>query len=322
MKFNVSAGVLSDAIFPCLEVATKNVNKDFVHAEKITLKAKQKELIAISHGGRASIILSISKDTVTDLNYECGEEGQATIKAVDFSNSLEAIPPAELMQFDLIGNELILSYKASTKDKHKEKQTISILKEEVKPPVISKIFKQEVIINREIFVSGVDRVKFAIGFAKTMPYYMVELFEIEPGKARFAAGTGARFAVLDVEGKCIKDVKEKEQFFFPKDCIANMIKVLSHSTETDITIKYADANYQGSKNPAQIVIEFSKGGSMILLGIDPSVTYPVLDNVIKFDYPYSISSELSDWQYVVKGINATYNADIKAENDIHNPVHY
>ncbi|KKL82865.1 hypothetical protein LCGC14_1980480 [marine sediment metagenome] len=319
MKFTVNAGVFAESLLPNIEVATKNIEKDFYGAEKITFHAEKDKLTAFSHGGKMALILSISNDTVNELSYDCKGEGKATILAINFDKTLKAIPPSAKLDVDATTSKMILSYiDATTKDKHKERQTIVFEDEEVKPPVLAKKFKQEVKINREMFIGGLNKVKFAIGWAQTMPYYMVELFEIEEGKARFAAGTGARFAVLDIEGKCIEGLKEKQTFYFPKDSIDNMIKVLSTSSSTDVSIKYAPSNSKSQKTPDQIIIDFEEGKNLILLGLDSSINYPALDNVINFDYPHRISSELDDWKYVVAGIDATYSPDIKAENDIHN----
>ena len=320
MKFNVKTSVFAESLLSNVDVATKNADKDFYGADKITFYAEKDRLLAYSHGGKTAFILSISNDTVNDLGYDCEIEGSATILAVNFENSIKGIPPSSILEIEATSKELVLSNVRETKGgkSHKESITICFEDEEVKPPVVAKKFKQEITINREVFINGLNKVKFAIGWAQTMPYYMVEQFEVEDGHARFSAGTGARFAVLDVKGKCIEGEKEKEVFYFPKDSVDNMVKVLSYSSSEKVTVKYASAQKTGIKHPDQIVIDFEEGKSLILLGLDSSIKYPDMDRVISYNFPHKISSELEDWKYAVASINATFSPDIKAENDIHN----
>jgi DNA polymerase III sliding clamp (beta) subunit (PCNA family) len=319
MKFNVNANILSEALFSCIEVTTKNFNKEFDGAGKITLEAKKEGINAVSHGGAMSVIASISNDNFVDLEYECETEGEVTIDAAELDEAIKSMLSFNVC-VDATGSKMIISYMKETgKGTHEERQIVAFKNEKVNSPVLAKKFDKSVSINREVFVDGISKVQFAVGWAQTQPYYMVEMVEVENDKVRFASGTGARFAVLDVEGKkIIKGVDEKIQYFFPKDSVANVIKVLSHASSLDIDIKYAESSKGKNRHPAQMVIDFQDGMKLILLGLDSSVKYPELNNILQFDYPYQISSELSNWKAAVMGAGATYTSEIKAENDIHN----
>ncbi len=200
-------------------------------------------------------------------------------------------------------------------------QPVPTFEDKVKVPQIADSFNKEIEINREIFIDGINRVSFAIAFEEKMRNYMCMVFESSKDNVRFSAGSGSRFTVSNVSGKNIGS-KSKTQIIFPKNNLSNISKILSDASDTNIVIKYAEAN--GEKgSPEQIVIEF--GGTILyVLGIDTSIKYPDMDSILDFDYSNKVYSNVEDWRMAVAGISATmhvidsdtiYNTEVKVDTE-------
>jgi len=304
MRFKISSGKLVEGLRSAVEVATKNVNTEFESSFHITLDIRKSEIIALAHGGTACISSAISGDNIDSLNYSCEEEGEVTINASDFFASLSSFPPSQKVSIVKNNGEIVISSE-NEKDIF---QTLPVLKNRVNVSSLPTSFEKEMKINREVFIEGLDKVHFAIGFAETTPYYLCIYFETSKDKARFAAGTGARFAISDTEGKNIIQTSKKQSVLFPKNNISTIINVLKVDSSTDISIKEAK---QTKNSPEQIVIQ-SEEITLVLLGIDSSLKYSDVSKILKHSYSYKIVSNISDWKYSMQGISATYNDEMKS----------
>ena len=309
MKFKINDGAFIRGLKSSVEVATKNVNKEYLNSYHLTLDVKKDKIISIAHGGTCSITAILSSDHIDNLNYSCEEEGQSTVVATDLINSLYSFPPSEDINIELNSGEVIIS-SGIEKDVY---QTLPTIKQKIDFPTLAKTFEKEIKINREVFIEGLDAVHFAVGFAETQPHYMCIYVEAMKNKVRFCAGTGARFSVSDVDGKNIIEVNEKTKFLIPQTNISNIINILKEDSSTDIYIKQAK---QSKDNPEQIVI-LSNEMTLILLGIDSGLKYVDIDKILGHTYPYKIETEISNWKYNITGVRATFNANVKSENIIH-----
>ncbi len=309
MKFKVNNGGLIKGLAYSVEVATKNVNKEFISSYHITLDVKKNEIKVIAHGGTAAILSTISGNNIDSLNYSCEEEGEVTINATDLVNSLISFSPSQDIKVETQNGEIIISSETE-KDVF---QTLPLVKKKVELPSVADSFDKEIKINKEVFVDGLDSVRFAVGFAETQPHYMCICLEASKDKIRFISGTGARFVINSTEGKNIIKVDGKIRMLIPNTNIPSIINILREDSSNDIYIKQAK---QSKQSPEQIVIQ-SDEMMLVLLGIDSGLKYPDTDIVLKHKYPYQLETEISDWKYNVQGISATFNAEMKSENIIH-----
>jgi hypothetical protein len=66
----------------------------------------------------------------------------------------------------------------------------------------------------------------------------------------------------------------------------------------------------------QIVIEY-EGNTLIIVGFNPNIAWVEEDKFFKTAKQYTFITDVSDWEYAMLGVRATYNEDIRKENDIH-----
>ena len=321
MKFKVKVEQFLNGLFPACNIATKDSNKDYDGSRKVTLEIGKDGIKTYAHGGTACISSSISDKNYGDLHYSCEEEGTFTVFAEELTNTLKSFRPSEILEVVLKSNELIFS--TFTDDKrNKQIQTVPTLSDPIDMAVIPDKFEKYVKVNREIFLEGISKVQFAMGEFETQAYYMCQLFEATKDSVRFAAGSGARFAVDDIEGKSVVSMggTTKETFILPRYNIGNVIALLRKSTAKYVYVKEADED--AKKNiPAQIVLEpdgedNGEDMSLVLLNLDKSINYPALDSILGHDYTNKISSDMSDWKWATAGICATTTPDIMRENDV------
>jgi len=313
MKISLRAKPFLDALSPSIDVATKDFDRDWIDAEKLTIESTTKFLRVFAHGGRSSIISILSNDTISELEYECEEEGKFTVNANDLFQSLSSFPKSEKISLTIGEGEVEISY---VSDVDKEVQPVVLESEEVIAPTIAKEFTKKIHINREILKNGLDKVAFAAGFAETRPRYISEVVEAEDDRIRFISGTGARFAIYDVKGKGITNTNTKEQFILPKQNIKHIITVLKNATDENVELAEAEANIDND-SPAQILL---KAGHMalIMVGINTELDYPDVDKVLSNDYDNEVETDLDNWQYAIQGIKATNSPQVDEENDVHN----
>ncbi len=315
MIFEVNKEEFVRAIKPAVEVATRNTLKEFKYKNLITIKATQDKLALFAYGGTASIISVISDSNFASIDYKCEAEGNVTVYADDLFTFMSSIP-YEKIKIMLVSNELKIS-SASKKIKGKKEssnRSMPTVSDIVKPPNLGEKFSQEIKINREIFIKGIDSVLFAPAYEEKMYTYMCMLFEAIEGEeqeVRFSAGTGGRFAIKSIKGKNIVVNHQDAKIIFPKVNLTSISKLLSEANGPSVTIKCVNVD---SKNniPEQIMIEFNKM-VLCLFGIESFTKYPDLTKVINYKYPNRVYSNLEDWGCIVKTIEGTkhrYNESI------------
>jgi len=319
MIFEVNREEFTRAIMPSIEVATKNTLKDFKHENLITMKVEKDKLILLSYGGTMSLIASISDSNFADIDYKCEDEGQVTIYANDLSKGIISLPQGySKIKIYLDSNQLKISNALkSDKDRKTDSvRSISILTEVVRPPNLGTTFDQDISIDREVFVNGIESVIFAPAYEEKLFSYMCMLFEAKIGtdqEVRFSAGSGGRFAIKSVTGKSIVKNNTEAKMIFPKDSLGSISKILSSVADESVSIKSVGVDH--SKHvPEHIMIEF---GDMILcvFGLEHFTKYPDLAKVLKHKYSNRIYSSLEDWKSVEQAIDLTRN---RWKDSIHN----
>ncbi len=319
MIFEVNREEFTRAIKPAVEVASKNTLKDFKYENLLTIKAEQDKIILFAYGGMLSLIAPISGSNFADLDYSCEEEGQTTVYADDLLIFMLSLPKGyDKVKISLDSNQLkIASVLKQTKSKKaNSERSMPTLSDIVRPPNIGTVFDQDVEINREIFVNGVDSVIFAPAYEEKSFSYMCMLFESKIGldqEIRFSAGTGGRFAIKSVKGKNIVLNKKEARMIIPKNSLPSISKILSGATQASISIKSVGVD-QTKNIPEQIMIKFDDM-LMCIFGLEHFTKYPDLSKILKHKYSNRVYSSLEDWKSIEKTIEGTKH---RWNNSIHN----
>ncbi len=291
MKFNVDSRELAKAIGPVKEVATKNCVKEFDYCGFLTIKAKKHKLEIMAYGGTASITTTISNAGTA--NYKCKREGVVTVYATDIFDALETMD-AGTVDIKAVSGELVITLVSNKSIK----RSIEVVDAVVRPPNVGTKFVQSVVVNKRIFVKALKSVMFAPATEeKMLPYQCMLIETFTKGKdntIRFSAGSGGRFAIKAISGKHIYETDEDVQIIFPKYNLSNIYKVLSSVRCDSVLVRTVGQN--SSKNiPEQIMIELDAGDVEIVLSIFGSESftkYPNLTNIINYQYPNRIYSDL------------------------------
>ena len=309
MKFSVKAGEFANALKPVLEVATKETSKEHSSAEKITLKAEKDGVIASAYGGTASIRSEISDAHIGNLSYSFSTDGEVTTNASHLMNALKSFRGSEEVELHSVSGALNIHLC----DDHDVYQTINTYTDHIKLPIIATKFKDEAEVNRSVFHESFSKVDFAVAFENKMQKYMCVVFEASKNKIRLASGSGARFAVCDVEGKNITNVTKSTLIIFPKNNLGCIKSVIGGSASEKINVGYAERDSKSGASE-QIVISFD-GVQMCIFNIDSKIRYPNLDKIIGAKYPCHVVADNSDFKYAVKGVSVS--KDISQEG-LHN----
>lgn len=322
MKFKVNVKSFTEAIRPVFEVACQVAEKDYKYYNMITLQIKKGQIVATAYNGAASIIAPISDKNFGDIGYSCEEEGNITLTATKLWNAITSIPSG-LMTMEDNGTEWTIKLE-DNKDYLGCERSYSLIDEKVVPPNVGTKVDNELVINREVFVSGMDDIQFAPAYEERLHHLMCMLFEVivqDTELIRFSAGSGGRFAVKTIEGKNIIKSGSNDAIIFPKINMPIMYKNLSQSSSDYITIRPVKAD--GKNNiPAQIMIEFD-GMTMCIFKLDQYTKYPDLSPVMDHKYSNKIYVSLDSWKYAVGGIsmveedfkNQIYNTQVIFEEE-------
>jgi hypothetical protein len=319
MIFEVNRDEFIRAIKPSVEVACKNTLKDFKYENLLTVKAEKDRIVLLSYGGTISLISPISGSNFGAIDYSCEEEGSATVYANDLLTFMLSTPRSyDTVKISLDSNQLKIE-SASKKVKGKKASTVRtmpIVSEIVRPPNLGSKFDQDIKIDREVFVGGIDSVIFAPAYEEKMFSYMCMLFESHIGKdqeVRFSAGTGGRFAIKSVKGKNIVGNKAEAKMIFPKNSLTSISKILSSAYKPSIVIKSVGVD-AANNVPEHIMIEFDEM-IMCIFGLEHFTKYPDLSSILDHKYSNRVYSSLEDWTYIDKTIEGTKH---RWNDSIHN----
>ncbi|MFW6009142.1 MAG: hypothetical protein ACOCP8_07755, partial [archaeon] len=304
---------LLKGIYSSNVVSKVNDDNEFVDANKITLNVLKNKLVAESNGKYIVSYAPITDKYIDELEYDCINPGKITVNALELIAVLEAFPPNEKVKFKYNNGELLIQ---SSFDKERE-QSVSIMSEDVELPMIAPEYNKITKVDRETFIKGVKKVKFAMGFARTNRKYMCLIMQAIGDKLRFMAGSGGRFAIDDIYGDTVVQKTKDETYVFPRESIDAIEKILSKASCDYVTIKEAPENINNKQNPAQIVIEYDEQ-LLVLVGLNTAGKPQEVDKFLNATYENTIATRAQDWQYIVKGIKASDTYEYRDSHDIHN----
>lgn len=326
MEFKINVTKFITALAPVIDVAIKNTVKDFESAFMVSVSALDDELSLIAHGGNACIQKNLLNANIDKLNYECIEEGEAVVEAKKLMMTLSSFPPHKDVTISIDSSKVVADDDGEDKKEDQgemevvcdgtEMQSLPISKNEINAPVPAKTFAVELETNREIFMSGMQKVNFSVGIEEYRQKYLCQIFDVSKEGVRFIAGNGARFAINEITGKGISKTAKKQRIVFPKHNISNILAVLKTASTESITIKEGEA---GKNNSDQIIIEFDDT-VLTILGIDINIKkdYADVDKILGYDHPYQFKIDINEWVYPTKGTRATYSDEVKTDSLVHN----
>jgi len=315
MKFKTRIGGLVTALKPAMIVADKGANKDYPQAFLLTLIAKAQSIETISDGGHMSITNEFNNQLYDKLDYSVVAPGTATVKAADFQQLLSSFSPDDVVTIELrevkgadgsiLGKEMVVALDSDAE----QFQTIPVSDSECKfqePTSAKKATK--ITMRRDVFTSYASKIMFAHGFIdqyKEFLYWILRAYD--NGSLRFAAGTGKRFAVVELEGANVSDSKKELSIYFPNDQTQTIISVLKELKAQDIQIESQERYVSISCDQVKIS----------LYSCNPSIQWPNEDRFLKRQSKYSITTKVSNWRNAVKGILATNSDESKEKNKVH-----
>lgn len=317
MKFVAKCGILSKALEPAIGVATRGVLKDKPEYNRLTLEVKSTELIVSAFGGKLGCQLSISdlKDQKA-LDLDCKTDGVVTVTASDLIKTLSSYPDESKVSIELSGQVVIVKRVDKTNEDYQE---VAIFKDPVSVPSVAKNANKEVTIKRTMLIEGIRSVLWSCAFEENKEVLYNWRLTVSKNLVRFAAGTAGIFSILNITGKAAKTTTGTAEFLVHKEQTAPILTVIESATDEDVVIRQSD---QDKDTPAQVVFQL-ENCMLIFVGIDTSLKYPPVDDVIERKPEYRIKTKVADWEYPTKGLAATYTEEIKKQHDMHeSDVHF
>jgi hypothetical protein len=278
------------------------------------LEAKSSELLVNAFGGRLACSLVISDLTKDDLSYEGEGEGTVTVNATDFQRCLDSFKEevngeAEMIVATATDSEFTIARASDTE----ESQTLPLAVDAVAMPTLATEFEKEVKIERPVFLEGLKNSIWAVGFEDHKEHYMYVRLIADTDGVTFMGGTGGRFSIWVVPSSRVVTVAERTEMFFHKDQVPALQNILAGVEDDHVTIKQA---VQSGDTPAQIVFEV-EGFKITFVGFNPNVKWPNIEKAVKEKKPYSLLTKVGDWEFATKGLQATFNEDVKKAHDTH-----
>jgi len=313
MKFTVIVEGFKKGI--AAAVGASKGDKDYEAAGRITIESKPDEVVFEVFGGKLGLISTISNMVIDALNYRFTSGGVTTVNAVDLLNVLDSFDNGEDITFELKqkkgqGKELVISMDSDVE----QYQTLPCYNSRVVIPKLAKDFEKTVSIDKGIFKYGADRVAFAMGFEKESPQFLHLSMTTDKDEVKFATGTGARHALLDLTGdKVVKSKPTKTSLLLQRDSVSTILKILETTDSDMITIKESSKN---GDTAYQTVIECAPY-KIILVGLDPVLTWIDEEKILNKKYPIKLVTKVDDWRLASKGTTATYNDQVRKEKKAH-----
>ena len=308
MKFKAQAGGLLAGIKPLLAVATKGTQDDYPQVNLITLTAVLNAVQGVADGGLVKILNEIGNDNY-NLDYVCEEDGVATVNASDLYCSLDSFPPSSVLTIKLDnvagGRSLVIS------DSNDESQSLPVHDNhcEYNPPEPDKKGKSvSITLRRDMFISYANKIAFAQGEMEQFKQYTYWVMRaIGPDHLRFAAGSGNRFAVVDLEGSNLNNSKNTVSILFPNEQSKALLSVLGGLRCEDIVIE-----------PQSSFINITCGKTKLcILNVDPSISWPDENKLLERTSKFMFTTKVANWKGAIKGIVATNNDEQRKQNQVH-----
>jgi hypothetical protein len=315
MKFQAKHVGLMEGLTPAVTAATTGVKKDYEFINNLMMTASASGVVVQANNGYVALTNKIEKQS--NLDYKPLDAGTATVKATDLNNILGGFASDENIEFEVRGNELIVT----AVDDPERFYTVPLAPKPLEMPVDPQSFNQEAVIDRELLLRGLSKVIWAIGWEKYRQEFLYWIMRLDANKVRFACGDGGRFAVYEEENDEVEMAKLSEKMdicLFKEQTKDLMPKLLPMMSGGEVSFKIYNSDQEQDEDGVndQTVIECGDM-KLVLVGHDPGVKWPNEDKFLTRTAPYRMVTNLSDWTLAIKGMQATYNEDIKRQHVTH-----
>ena len=341
MKFRIKVGEFLNGLEPAFSVATKGTVANFPLIDLVTVEALDGCLNIYACGGRMSIASQVSKNTHEDPRYDCQTEGRFTVRVshiksilASFEINHEVWVEMRSYQTDkkddtdaasddsdgegtgeaqqLTGTEVVVTLVTD----EEQFQTIPCFRDYISMPQYVLDFfddknktKDAFEVQRDLFVYASNKILFAKGFEEGNEAYTYWVIRAKKNSLRFVAGTGPRFAVLDVDGENISNAKSAKNLLIPNDQTQPLLDVISKASYNNEKIYF----YQTDK---WLIISCSTF-KIAICNYHADVKWPDENIILNRKNSLVFTTKIADWSHAVLGINATWHKDIKQMHDIH-----
>jgi DNA polymerase III sliding clamp (beta) subunit (PCNA family) len=318
LSFKINVNALIEGVEPAAVVATnKGVIKDFAGANHVSLETSPDCLFVNANGGRLSLRHPIPYMTSVCTDYAYKEAGTATVKAADLLSVLDSFKENEILLVETVDSAVIvLDDKATEEEKSAvaqlsgtelkltpqsdpdQYQTLPILSVPISMPSASGNPNQTVVLPTKTLCAAIKQILFAGGFEETRAKYLYWKLHIDPTMNRFIAGSGPRFACLDLRGDNIASSTEPTDLLLPVEQSGTSEKVFAASVSPMVTI-----NHYGNR------ISFESGDlRLVCVGMDPNIHWVKENDILQKPKLFSFTVAIADLEMAAKGILAT-NSD-------------
>ncbi|MFA5599864.1 MAG: hypothetical protein WDA06_04630 [Phenylobacterium sp.] len=306
MQFTIVADGFRKALSPVYDVATKCSIKDWISENRIAFNTHNKKTIFRAYNGRIAIQTTLSELDDQGTQYRYGQDGDVVVNAKDLINILKSFPSNAVIICEKKGKELCIKMRDDTD----QFQTMPCYDDDLTFPAKPSTFKKTIDINRLLFLAGLSKIFFAIGYEAEREKYLYWVLRFNKDFVRFAAGTGAIFAVADFEGKdIITSVPNKDYILLNKEHTIVLQKVLESTISEAMKIQESN---DSAKDSFQILITLGNI-EMQLIGMNPDIDWIDENTFLNLDYSHKIITKTTDWEYAGRGVVATFNDEMKRE---------
>ena len=312
MKFGVNATRFEEALFPALQVATKNLPADCKSDNGIyhvILRAEESHLI-VTAGGHNTICHSVIPG---EEGYQLVVPGTVCVDIVNLYKLVASYPPGSVIELALKGRELYLK----TIGNPSEIQILATIDIDYEPVIYESpdTFKMLFTVNNKIFLKGMNKVHYAIGLEDSRPDFNRQWCQVRNNQLRFVSGTGARFAVMDYMGHDIVTLAEETEVFFPSYSITNLLRCIKKAYCNEITIRTMSGT---SSNGQHLVACYDN--TEIIIFQDGQFAIPPVEKILDREYDYKFQCRLGDLKYAVAGVLATKTIQHEEVSPRHNTM--
>lgn len=343
MKFKVKVKEFLEGLEPAFAVATKATRRDYALANLVTIIAEQDKVFALADGGRMTISNEMSKIVYPDLNYECSRGGSCTVRAAELRATLSSFSlsdeitletrtytePADSADADgdggdsqaddgqsgtvASGQELVFTLVSDPE----QFQTVPCLREVIRVPqavidhMETKTPHDAFQIRRDIFLYAANKVFFARGFEehRNEGKYMYWMVRANKDYVRFVAGSGARFAVLDIDGADISNAASATNLIIPNEQTVPLLDIISK-------VEYNKERMYFYPTKGHLIIDCGSFRAS-MSGYEADKAWVDENKFLERDNSLVFTTKISDWSNVVRGISATFNEEMKKQHDFH-----
>lgn len=310
MQFSVNSTIFLNYLLPVLETSQKGV-KEFFGLNKVNLNITKNNIKVSSYNGSLTVEANITELNSNDLLFNFIQEGNVTIPSDALKSALMSFPKGEEVLFQLEEKDNKKSLYIKQKVDTEQYQTIPCCESSIEIPEKSKKIVNDISISKEVFVSAVKNIDFAFGSQKGgKQQFLYWILRVNNDNLRFASGTGAIFAILDVCGKDAFTINSKTKEFnllLLNEHSNSILSILDQQDGGNIKIQQSD-----KKDVYQIIIE-SGMYTIIMCGLNTDIEWIDENVFLTSEYDFKTVSKISDWDYACKGANATFTEQVKKE---------